>query len=118
MNKQTKQVRKTTDGLALFDPFLNTVIKLQRNIRGWLSKRRMAAVRTQLRLKKVLREVRQSRDIEYLQEAIHEALEDGLDDECDVYFEAGELLELLEETMEMEFDSDPDADAGDEENDD
>lgn len=83
--------------LRTVDPFLFKVILLQNMIRSWLCRKRLDSVRVQKMLRDAILEARQTRDATKLLEAIHKALEQGLDDESDVYFEAGGLIEALED---------------------
>eukprot|EP00750_Incisomonas_marina_P030780 INCI7654.3.p1 GENE.INCI7654.3~~INCI7654.3.p1 ORF type:complete len:680 (+),score=158.09 INCI7654.3:5313-7352(+) len=83
--------------LKKVDPFLHNVILVQKIIRGQISRRRIESTRAERLLQKAIVIARRTRRVEGLLEAIHEALDKGLDDESDVYFEAGELMEALED---------------------
>ena len=78
-------------------PFLYSVILLQKVIRGFISKRRIERDKCEHNLRVAIDEVRKTRDVNRLLEAIHTALDEGIDDESDVYFEAGELMEALDD---------------------
>jgi len=90
-------VRATANNLRDIDPFLHKVIILQNRIRSWLCRKRLDSVRIQKLLRNAIVEARRTRDSKKLLEAIHSALDNGLDDESDVYFEAGALIEALED---------------------
>ena len=64
--------------------------------RRFLLNRRCRASRTTSKLTTLVDAVRESRDVTALMNGIQEALENGLDDESDIYFEAGNLLEELQ----------------------
>ena len=83
--------------LKELDPFLHKVITIQKIVRSHITRRRVASERTQRKLEQAIRTVRRNRNAQQLLEAIQEALEQGIDDESDVYFEAGELIQALED---------------------
>ena len=73
------------------------MITIQKIVRSHITRRRVASERTQRKLEQAIRTVRRNRNAQQLLEAIQEALEQGIDDESDVYFEAGELIQALED---------------------
>jgi len=78
-------------------PRLKAAVHIQKMWRGRKAFREFQQKKVQLALEAAIREARRTRDSAGLMRAIEHALDQGLDDESEVYFEAGEIVMALDD---------------------
>lgn len=86
--------------LANMPPRLRATLMIQSAVRGWEGRRKAHVQMAEHNLKEALKVAKETKDRAALLQAIQTALENGMDDDCDTYYEAGILLDDLEHGTE------------------